>query len=235
MRREIWIGVVVLVLGLIAPLQAGVVSVSGTAIIWGAGNSTTAPDGQATPPPSITFGLGSVSSILFSGFSGSVKYAPGATQNGAEGQAGATNFNPYGGISGIQFDGRQFFLVGVFLGPGAATGTAPAKLAYTATSANSSVFNPLLAQVFFIGDGLGTGSTQQTFNVPTGATRLFWGFTDGIGSTPGTYGDNSGSLNFTYTLNELNQSLVVSTPEPSTIVLMGLGIAALTLLRRRRA
>ncbi len=37
------------------------------------------------------------------------------------------------------------------------------------------------------------------------------------------------SLSFTYTLNELNQSSSSSTPEPSTIVLMGLGIAALTL------
>jgi hypothetical protein len=50
---------------------------------------------------------------------------------------------------------------------------------------------------------------------------------------PGTYGDNSGSLNVYY---NLNQSLVfVDTPEPSSIILMGLGIAALTLLRRRRA
>ena len=240
MRRELWIGLVMIALGLIAPLQAGVVTgsadVSGTAIIWGAGNSTTAPDGQAVLPPSVTFDLGATS-ISFSGFSGSVKYTGGASPNGAEGQAGGTNLSGYGGISGIQFVGRQFFLVGVFLGPGAATGPAPATLAYSGASSNVSVFNPLLSQVFFIGDGQGN-TGQQTFNIPTGATRLFWGFGDGVGSpaTPGTYGDNSGSVSFSYAYEDgaAGQPLY-NTPEPSSIVLMGLGIAALTLLRRRRA
>jgi PEP-CTERM motif len=229
-RRELFIGLVALALGLIAPLQAGVVNVPGSAIVWAAGNSTSAPDPQATAPPSISFALNTVTSISFSGSNGSVQYAGGATPNGAEGQGGGTNLNGYGGISGIQFAGHQFFLVGVFLGPGAATGPAPATLAYTDTLANSSVFNPLLAQAFFIGDGQGSAGLQS-FNVPTGATRLFWGFGDGVGGTPGTYGDNSGSLNIYY---DLNQSLV-DAPEPSSIVLMGLGIAALTLLRRRRA
>ncbi len=100
----------------------------------------------------------------------------------------------------------------------------------------------MLAQTFFIGDGLGTGSAQQTFNVPTGATRLFWGFADGapgFGSPsaavlPSGYGDNLGSLSVTYNLNLVGEP-GGEIPEPSTVVLMGLGIAALTLLRRRKA
>ena len=231
MRRELFIGLVGLGFGLIAPLQAGVVNVPGSAIVWAAGNSTNAPDLQATAPPSISFALNSVTSISFSGSDGSVKYADAAAPNGAEGQGGGTNLSGYGGISGIQFAGRWFFLVGVFMGPGAATGPAPAALAYTTTSSNSSVFNPLLAQVFFIGDGQGSAGLQS-FNVPTGATRLFWGFGDGVG-LPGTYGDNSGSLNVYYNLNQ--SPAFVDAPEPSSIVLMGLGIAALALLRRRRA
>lgn len=231
MRKELIIGLAVFGLGLLAPLQAGVVNVPGSAILWAAGNSTTAPDFQATAPPSISFALNSVKSISFSGSDGSVKFADGATPNGAEGQGGGTNLSGYGGISGIQYGGHWFFLVGVFLGPGASTGPAPATLAYTDAMANSSVFNPLLAQVFFIGDGRGSAGVQ-TFNVPTGATRLFWGFGDGVGS-PGTYGDNSGSLNIYYDLSQ--SPAFVDTPEPSSMILMGLGIAVLTLLRRRRA
>ena len=130
----------------------------------------------------------------------------------------------------------------MFLGPDETSGIGPAKLVYSTASSNALVFSPLLAQVFFIGDGRADGLAQQTFNVPTGATRLYFGFADGVpefGSpsgpvNPSAYGDNTGSLNVNLDLNEVNQS-IVHNPEPSTIVLMGLGIAALTLLRRRKA
>ena len=188
-RKELWIGLVALALGLIAPLQAGVVTgsadVSGAAIIWGAGNTTTAPDGQAVLPPSVTFDLGATS-ISFSDFSGTVKYTAALLRTVLKAkQAGPTSAG-MAGYPGFSSIGRQFFLVGVFLGPGAATGPAPAALAYSGTSSNASVFNPLLAQVFFIGDGQGSAG-QQTFNIPTGATRLFWGFGDGarFASHPG--------------------------------------------------
>jgi hypothetical protein len=71
------------------------------------------------------------------------------------------------------------FLTGVFLGP-ANPGAAPSTIDYTTLSSNALSFNPLLGQVFFIGDGLGTGSIVQQFFVPSGATRLFFGFADGI-------------------------------------------------------
>jgi hypothetical protein len=238
---------VVLALGLIAPLQAGLVVVPGTSNIWGAGLSSPVVGSGSTLPPVISFTAGTVSSISFSSITGAVGYDASAVI-GADGiSAGfsGTNMDGYagGGISGIQFNGRQMFLVGVFLGSSPATGgTAPSKLVYTDASALGLTWNPLLAQVFFIGNGLGTGSAQQTFNVPTGATRLFWGFADGapqFGSPsaailPNGYSDNGGSLNATYNL-ALVEVPLEGVPEPSTIVLMGLGIGALTLLRRRRA
>jgi hypothetical protein len=125
------------------------------------------------------------------------------------------------------------FLIGVFLDGTEPTGAGPATLAYTDTSAAGLSFSPLLKQLFFIGDGLGTGSAQQRFMVPTGATRMFLGFADGtpfFGSpstvvAPFAYGDNTGSLTVNYTL----------VPEPGSALLAGLGMAALALFRRRRA
>ena len=216
-------------------------------MIWGAGHGST-PDPGATLPPFLSFTSGSVLSISFSNITGTVKFGGlDGPENGPDGLSWndwpGTNINGYGGISGIRFDGRQMFLVGVFLGPGETSGSGPDKLAYSASSADGLVFNPLLAQVFFVGDGRGTGYAEQTFYVPTGASRLFFGFADGVpefGSpsgpvNPGAYADNLGSLNVIYNLNEVGQPALVHSPEPASIVLMGLGIAALTLLRRRKA
>ena len=110
------------------------------------------------------------------------------------------------------------------------------------TSASNQVnFAPLLGQVFFIGDGLtgtdgvnvGSGSTQ-TFQVPTTATRLFLGFADAFnnfstsgGGSPGAYGDNTGSLSV-----NINTGGLQATPEPGSIMLMGLGLFSLAFLRK---
>jgi len=246
MRKEMWIAVVILALGAIAPLQADVVVVPGTAMIWGAGHSSV-PDSGATLPPFFSFTSGDVSSVSFSNITGAVNFGSQPLVFGPDGVSFSnwpgTNINGYAGISGIQFTGRQMFLVGAFVGPEETSGSGPVKLVYSPASANGLVFSPLLAQVFFIGDGRGNGSLQQTFNVPTGATRLFFGFADGVpefGSPetpvgPGAYGDNTGSLNVNYSLNEVNHPLVVSAPEPSSLIMLGLVIAALTLPLRRRA
>jgi len=169
---------------------------------------------------------------------GSVSFWNGGGLFGPEGEDGlgnSTDITGYGGnsVSGIAFDTRQMFLTGVFVGPSLTS--APTSIDYTTLASNAASFNPLLEQVFFIGDGLGTGPVIQRFYVPSGATQLFFGFADGIpgfGSPsapaqPGAYDDNTGSISVTYDL--------ISTPEPLSFLLVGAGIAALALLRRRRA
>jgi len=149
------------------------------------------------------------------------------------------------GISGIVFTGREMFLVGVFLDNSVPSGFGPFADNYTSASTQLT-FAPLLGQVFFIGDGLtgtdaantGSGSTQ-TFQVPNTATRLFLGFVDSFnnfsttaGGSPGAYGDNTGALSVNINTAGL---IVAGVPEPSTIMLMGLGMIGLALLRRKIA
>ena len=89
-------------------------------------------------------------------------------------------------ISGITLPtGTGLPLLGLFVGAGGPSGSAPTALSFTSSSQNVvgysgtdisfSSLSPLLDQTFFIGDGLtgnGTGNTQ-TFNVPAGATCVF--------------------------------------------------------------
>ena len=86
--------------------------------------------------------------------------------------------------------------------------------------------------MFFIGDGQGTSGTQSFF-VPTTATQLFLGFADGsplfgsaaTAAAPGGYSDNIGQLTATFDITPV--------PEPSTVLLIGLGLSGLGLLRKR--
>jgi hypothetical protein len=84
----------------------------------------------------------------------------------------------------------------------------------------------LLDQLFFIGDGLtgtGTGMVQQ-FVVPSGATALYFAAADSLGSSSG----NPGTIN-------VESSDLSAVPEPSTLGMLGAGLAgALTLARRKR-
>lgn len=92
------------------------------------------------------------------------------------------------GISGATWPINA--LVGVFLDASQPNlSAAPGALDFTATSFTT--LSPLLKQAFFIGDGrTGTGSgSVQTFVVPSGATRLFLGTSDGFG-----WFNNSGSF-----------------------------------------
>lgn len=180
--------------------------------------------------------------VQFPSISGAVYFGTDPAYPGSSGDGVSfmswqgTNMNPYpnSGLSGVRFDGRQFFLVGVFLGPGTPSGSGPATINYDSSSVLGPTFSPLLGQIFFIGDGQGTGGTQ-TFNVPVGATRLFLGFADGppefgnvpfgTPTNPAAYHDNWGSL----TVN-IQESLI---PEPTTFLLMGLGLVGLGVLRRR--
>jgi hypothetical protein len=127
-------------------------------------------------------------------------------------------------------------LLGVFLTDAAPGGTASPNLDFTSGLPTAlgidfeSIF-PQLQQVFFIGDGRtgrGTGPAQQFF-VPAGATRLFFGVSDG-----GGWFNNSGQ--FDVIINDPSLQDVgpgpTSTREPASMILMGAGLVGLSLTRR---
>ncbi len=174
----------------------------------------------------------------------------------------ATNITaPGNGISGISLSPDYLFLVGVFINssaPPSSSTTAPMTLGYgnPSTTTNNATdapsFEPLLNQVFYIGGGtegsdnggacpggsgtmiggfVCTNGMLQTIAAPTGANELFLGFAEASGGsgTPGSYNGATGSLNATVNL------FSSSTPEPGTMMLMGLGLAACALLRKKLA
>ena len=137
-------------------------------------------------------------------------------------------------ISGISLDKGSGFLAGVFLGP-AYPGAAPADLHFVNSLGSSSGIDvsftdlsPLIGQIFFIGDGLtGNGSGAiQNFHVPDGATRLFLGVTDagGYSGPSGQFQDNDGHFNISFEV----------VPEPSSILVIGAGLAYILKRRSRK-
>jgi hypothetical protein len=145
-----------------------------------------------------------------------------------------TTVTSYGGLSGIDVDQNDMFLVGVFLDASEPSGPGPAVLSYNygtpgSLSTSDPSFSPALDEVFFIGDGLtGTGTgNQQIFNVPAGADRLYLGFADSFDSVPSYYADNVGSLTATF-------EITTATPEPAYGFLLTGGLIAGALLYRRK-
>jgi hypothetical protein len=95
-------------------------------------------------------------------------------------------------------------LLGVFLDDAVPAGAAPSALDFTTlASRNFTTLDPVLGQVFFIGDGLNSSAQRQSFNVPTGATRLFLGTMDGNG-----WNNNYGSFT------------VSAVPEPAALLML---------------
>jgi hypothetical protein len=247
-----------LLTGLSTSAVATTVAVNGTANIYGAISLTGAGDGSGTAPPVVAVTSGSAVDITSTGtiscgsFCGAGNGADGGSYSGLSTATAITS--PGNGLSGITFTGREMFLVGVFINSGAppTTGAGPTVLNYgtsgsTATDASDVMsFQPGLNQVFFIGDGTEgnagvcpgpivngmscTGGALQTTYVPTGANELFLGFTDGAGFSgpPADFNDNTGALNTTV-------SLVSGVPEPGTMLLMGFGLVAVGLLRKKLA
>jgi hypothetical protein len=141
-------------------------------------------------------------------------------------------------ISGITAPGAGY-LVGLFVGPDGPIGTAPASLTYTTADTEDTSYDPLLDQVFFIGDGLtgdGTG-TNQEFYVPTGATELYLGISDAcffVGA-PSCYTGNAGQFSVDYTDTTSTGTTSPSpAPEPSSLLLLATGaLSAAGVMRRR--
>lgn len=168
--------------------------------------------------------LVSGSTLTFSA-TGSVDNTGGAGPGTADG-SGAFDMTDYGiGVAaagGVNLNA----LIGVFLTDDTPTSaTQPGSLHFDGLLGDAS-YAPGLAQIFWIGDGLtGTGSGDvQTFFVPTGATRLYLGTTDGF-----QWANNAGSFEVT-----INSGLTSSVPEPSIWMLMIAGFGALGLALRAR-
>ncbi len=164
--------------------------------------------------------------------SGTATFCPNAacgTANPDGPSIGGTNVNSSGNIAGLLAP-TSGFLAGVFLSSSVPV-SAPTRLDFNVLSTTFLSLTGLqLGQTFFIGDGF-SGATQQLFYVPDGATRLLLGIVDGsgFGGDPGYYDDNVGTYTARYSITG-----ATTVPEPSTIALMGVGLAAMLFVSRRR-
>jgi len=137
---------------------------------------------------------------------------------------GGTVFGPNGngavgssltGLAGISgYIGPQGPLTGVFLGDEPpSSGPAPATLDFTPDGFGVDFVSlePVLRQVFYIGDGRTSSGVLQSFRAPVGATRLFLGIPDGFGfnGPPGAYDDNDGFYRVHIGVNELPLAITI--------------------------
>jgi hypothetical protein len=225
----------------VASTVSGTTTVAGTANIFAAGQSSPSVIGSdGTLPPFIALSAGATS-ISFSSVTGTVQLGTAGSNQayGPDGDPYATAF--YIGaasipVSDLKSNRNGPTLWGVFLDNTTPSGLHPTSLDFSTAGLGIAFTNlsPLLRQSFFVGDGLtGTGSgSQQTFVVPTGATRLFLGVLDGvaINAAPGAaYYNNTGAFVVGYDLT------VPAVPEPETYALMLAGLGLIGFATRRRA
>lgn len=122
--------------------------------------------------------------------------------------------NAFGGIS--QYLGPQGSLVGVFLDDSIPNGEPPAPLNFGPVGESEGALGldferlePVIGQVFFIGDGVTSAGKPQVFIAPANATRIFIGLADAADfyGDPSCYTDNTGNFEFT----------IMGNPPPSKI------------------
>lgn len=79
-------------------------------------------------------------------------------------------------------------LIAVFLGPAVPqVGQEPGSINFTEDGIDFTRLEPELNQIFFVGDGRNADGTEQVFEVPAGATRLYLGVMDSY-----EWGNNQG-------------------------------------------
>lgn len=109
-------------------------------------------------------------------------------------------------------------LLGVFLGSSPVSAPSPLDFSTPESRDYSILTNLALQQVFFMGDGVTSGSVPQTIIAPAGAKWLYLGTMDGY-----SWNNNIGA--FCVTMSAV--------PEPTTLLLLGLGMAGLAGIRRK--
>lgn len=171
------------------------VTVPGTANIFGAGMATPPQPGGGgggTLPVLINLPSGTARVHTLAGPIGLIDCCSGIPGAPPTGGTSPSNINPYGGLSGF-IDNHSTPLVGAFLADAAPSGAGPPTIDWS-TQHDALDISPAIAELFYLGDGLTTGGTTQTFHVPDGATRLYLGTADapGFRGDTGFYADNTG-------------------------------------------
>jgi hypothetical protein len=208
---------------------AGTFNVPGTSDPWLAGMPSGTLDNIGTPEspdsapgqsPVLVTGINITGGTILNwsatgqvGHPGDISGPDGASYYIVSHSVGASN-----GISDITAPINS--LIGVFLGSGQPNlNPAPGSLDFSMVLSQDYIsLSPALQQVFFMGDGLTSGSIPQNIIAPVGATRLFLGTMDGYG-----WANNFGSFDVS----------IDAVPEPTTLFFLGGGLLGLFGLRRR--
>jgi hypothetical protein len=225
-RVTLWLGLTVAMLGVVAVGQARAdvtLHVAPTQTYYDNSDGTLAT--AFTLPSGLTLLQFSVTGDVVTA-GGGPKLSPDGLDSSGNAEFNFTNTffgsaPTYNGVSIGKTSGTDPALFGIFFSP-SFVGTAPNSANYRSDASPDlrilTTYSPSLNQPFFIGNGF-TGNngfgqpvtgTQQTFNIPVGATELLLG----LGADP-VLSDNS-DPGFTVTIT--NASAV---PEPSTLVWAG--------------
>lgn len=208
---------------------------SGYTCCGGGGGTDSVPAQAPVLVTGVPFSAGNRLTFSVTGQSSVGPGAPTGANPGTPDGSSLFSMTNYGDGISAPLSVRVDALMGVFLGASSPTGAAtPAQLDFSAGSGLAfASLNPLVGQIFFIGDGRTTlnqgpsAGLAQEFIVPVGATRLFLGASDGFG-----WFNNSGD--FTVGIKNLDSGpSVIPLPAAAWLLLGGLGV--LGGVARRRA